>query len=428
MTRKVIDKLIQWKKAGGIEPILLTGAKGVGKTYLVYDFAKAFFEHIYYLNFQCDPRKKGLFVPGQEKETEERLKQYFGIGEEESRDAGVLILDEINYAGEALEGLQIIQLRETFPYIICISSSPVKDLEDLRELPVSPLEFDEFLGATGNEWYIDLIRTHYNNNTKLPDIVHKELLGLYHQYVEIGGMPGSINEFLSMASTVNVSEQHRIAIGAFRDRIIKDYCEADAFKMLQVMDSMSHQLIKENKKFQYRLIRKGTTHSMYKEAIKQLGEINYAIKCNRISQESLDKANETSDYKDIFQDEINSGFKLYLMDTGLLHTKIIQENEQLSKQSTARALLENYMAQVLHANQYPFAFWESDSIAKIDFIIYKDNNLIPIEIFTDQNTRSKSLSVFKQKYDYPYAIKVSAKNFEYSGNIKYVPIYAVFCI
>ena len=128
-------------------------------------------------------------------------------------------------------------------------------------------------------------------------------------------------------------------------------------------------------------------------------------------------------------------FKLYLADTGLLYTKLTEEigkdrhaaDEKLST-NRKKALLENYMAQALQARGYPFAFWESDSTAKIDFIIPKEGHLLPIEIHCSDNTRSKSISVFRQKCDIPYAVKISSRNFDYFNQIKYIPYYAAFCI
>jgi predicted AAA+ superfamily ATPase len=429
LKRKAIDQLILWKKTTNRTPIILTGAKGVGKTYLAYDFARAFFEHIYYINFQHDINKKELFIC-QPESAIELIKQNFKINNETEAASGILVLDEIGYCEEVLTVINSSSFKKDFPFIVCISSRPLilGHIEQLPKIAVYPLEFDEFLRATGNEWYIELIETHYKNNSKLPDIVHKELLDLYLLYLEIGGMPGSINEYLNLTSPINVSEQHRVLWGAFRDCIVKDNTEGDSFKMLQVFDCIGHQLMKENKKFQYKLIRKGTTHSMYKESIEKLIDMNCIIRCNRISMEANEILDGHLDINKVFHEELGTSFKLYLLDTGLLFSRTAEEYDMGSNCHASRALLENYMAQSFQAKNYPFGFWESDSMAKIDFVLLQNDNIVPVEVFTEQNTRSKSLSVFKQKYDCTYSIKVSAKNFEYSGNTKYVPVYAVFCI
>jgi uncharacterized protein len=426
LKRKVIDELINWKNDAQHQPILLTGARGVGKTYLAYDFAKSFFEHTYYINFEREPLQSKLFATDHDLELKERLVSYFGITGEQSKDTRILILDEISFCEEALAAIKEKQLSEAFDYILTTSSHPLPaTLEAVfNRICVHPLEFDEFLRATGNEWYIETILNHYNTSSKIPDIVHKELLALHQLYLQIGGMPGVVNEYLNLQDTVNVSEQHSFIIGSYHDYINRDNADGEALKMIQAFDSLSNQLIKENKKFQYKIIRKGTTHTMYRDAIKRLMEQNYVIRSNKINTEQLEQLCKLPNVNE----EDNSNFKLYLMDTGLLYTRIIEEQGREGILAYQKSLLENYVAQSLQAKGYPFVFWESESMAKVDFIISKNQELIPIEVFQGENTRSKSISVLKQKCDLPYSIKISSKNFEYANQVKYVPYYAVFCI
>lgn len=421
MKRKIIDELINWKTEDNGKPLLLTGVKGVGKTYTSYDFAKAFFEQISYLNFEREPHTAELFHATDSQVIMDRLIEYFHINTEDPIETRILILDEISCCHNLLEVLTTIDLSEIYRYIICITSNPVllKQTGNMKTLLVYPLEFDEFLLATGNEWYIESIITHFNNDTKIPEIVHKELLTLHQLYLQIGGMPGIINEYLNLSSVVNVSEQHSFLIGSYHDNIIRDNSDSDAFKMNQVFDSIILQLMKENKKFQYKMIRKGTTHSMYKEAIQKLCDNNYVIKCSRIESFQSDEW---------LSDEANTNFKLYLPDTGFLYSKMVEEQGVHVYQTGKKALLENSIAQTLKSKKYPFAFWESESMAKIDFIYLKSKELIPVEIFENDNTRSKSISVLKQKCNFSYAVKISSKNFEFRDQIKYVPYYAAFCL
>ena len=429
MKRKIIDLLIEWKdnviNQKERKPILLTGAKGVGKTFLAYDFAKSFFEHITYLNFE------------QDKSLSTSLLRYFPSKKEEPlHNNRILILDEILSSAEMVSSILHLQASGAFPYILAISSSPIpkEHRQRFQTLPIDPMEFDEFLIATGDEWYIEAITNHFNSDKKIPDIVHKELLTLFHLYLQIGGMPAAINEYINMSSLINVPEQHQNLIGSYHDFIVRDNPESDALKMNQVFDCIPLQLLKTNKKFQYKLIRKGTTHAMYQGAIQKLNERSYTIPCRKICSEELSDSNAFFS-GDSAEDASNMNFKLYLADTGLLYTKLTEEigkdrhaaDEKLST-NRKKALLENYMAQALQARGYPFAFWESDSTAKIDFIIPKEGHLLPIEIHCSDNTRSKSISVFRQKCDIPYAVKISSRNFDYFNQIKYIPYYAAFCI
>jgi predicted AAA+ superfamily ATPase len=427
LNRKIIDKLISWKAGGGAKPILLLGAKGVGKTYLAYDFAKAFFEHSYYLNLERERAARHLFLADEPHKVTEKLQEHFQM-KDCSRSNSVLILDEIAYCPEALTILENSILSASFDYIITISSNPIpKEYEHIFDSQaIYPLEFDEFLRAINYDWYIEAIVNHYHSNTKIPDIVHKELLTLYELYLRVGGMPGIVNEYLNLADTMNVSELHSTLIGSYHYYIDKEYSEQEALKMKQVFDSLVYQLIKDNRKFQYKIIRKGTTYTMYREAIQRLIEQNYVICCEGIRTDQLNSAYELLQGKR--SGELNPNFKLYFPDTGLFYSKIIEEIGLLQILPSKKALLENNVAQSLKARSYSFGFWESDSMAKVDFIIAKDQELIPIEIFDSDKTRSKSISVLKQKCDFPYAIKISSKNFDYSNGIKHVPYYAVFCI
>jgi predicted AAA+ superfamily ATPase len=430
LKRKVIDDLILWKNSNSGKPFLLTGAKGVGKTYVAYDFAKAFFERIFYINFERETGASVLFQASGRNDFSDRLFAYLKVKKDSLSESRIIILDELILNQKTVN--LIINLKESgiFPNIITISSNPVSEL--IKGLfchkQVFPLEFDEFLLATGNEWYIEAIMTHYETNKKIPEIVHKELLALHQEYMQIGGMPGIINEYLSLSSLVNVPEQHCLLISAYHDYILRDNQESEALKMNQVYDSLPLQLMKENKKFQYKLIRKGTTHSMYKDAIQKLVDHDYIIRCNKITAVQLNSVANPNNYDDFSKDDENTNFKLFLSDTGLLYTKLAEDKGEVLNEDITKALLENFVAQSLHNKGYQLAFWESDSMAKIDFLIRKDNQFLPIEIHSSDNTRSKSINVFKQKCDFPYAVKISSKNFEFSNQIKYVPYYAVFCL
>lgn len=431
MKRKLINELIKWKTEDIGNPVLLTGAKGVGKTYLSYDFAKAFFERIYYVNFEREPEACKFILSNNSIKLSEKLFEYFHIDAEEASDIRLLILDEISYCKHIINYLNSEAITKKFPHIILISSNPVDAVGDniqLRKLHVYPLEFDEFLRATSNDWYIELIINHFNSNKKIPEIVHKELITLHKLYLQIGGMPAMVNEYLNLSSAVNVAEQHSLLIGSYHDCILRDHPDSEALKMNQVFDSLLLQLIKDNKKFQYKLIRKGTTHSMYKDAIQKLIDYHFIIKCSRISTEELQSPEYTLQSMEWNSLDSNTNFKLYYPDTGLLYSQIVGALGISSVEKQYKALLENYVVQSLQAKNYSFAFWESDSMARIDFILEKQNEIIPIEIHASDNTRSKSISILKQKCEFDYAIKVSSKNFEFSNQVKYVPYYAVFCL
>jgi predicted AAA+ superfamily ATPase len=431
--RTAIDRLIKWNETSDVRPVLLTGAKGVGKTYLAYDFAKAFFKRILYLNFEHDPKASELFSVNDPFVISNRLLKHFNL-EAMNNDSGfiedrILILDEISCCQEALQLLTALQYTGEFHKIIAVSSRPInkEELELYYHIPIYPMQFDEFLVATGKDWYIETIITHFESNMKIPDIVHKELLALHNLYLQVGGMPGIINEYLNFNNITNISEQHSLLIGTYQHFLSLFTLDSDALKMKQVLNTLPMQLTKKNKKFQYKLIRKGTTHSMYKDAILNLSDQNHIIPSYKIGAEELSDVYSAIENDRLNVSEINS-FKLYLSDVGMLHSQLYSQISSMPNKETIKALLENYIAAALQAKGYPIIFWESDSMAKIDFILLKDREIIPIEIFCDKNTRSKSVSVLKKKIDFPYSIKISSRNFDFLNNIKYVPYYAAFCL
>ena len=433
MKRTAIDRLIKWNQTEDVRPILLTGAKGVGKTYLAYDFAKAFFQHILYLNFEHDPNAAKLFHAKNLFNVSNNLLEYFNLDamDEDSSliEDRILILDEISSCPEAFLMLTSLQYTGEFPKIIAISSRPAKkeELKLYYHIPIYPMQFDEFLLAIGKDWYIETILTHYETNKKIPDIVHKELLTLHNLYIQVGGMPGIINEYLNFNNLSNISEQHSLLMGTYQHYQSLINSDSDSLKMNQVLNTLPIQLTKSNKKFQYKLIRKGTTHSMYKDAIQDLSDQNYVIPSYKMASEDL-----ADIYSAIEEDKLNvseiTSFKLYLSDVGMLHTQLYSSSSVPFNAETRKALLENYIAVVLQSKEYPIIFWESESTAKIDFLLQKDNELVPVEIFCDKNTRSKSISVLKQKTTFTYSIKISSKNFDYSNDVKYIPYYAAFCL
>lgn len=435
MKRTAIDQLIKWNHTSDVRPVLITGAKGVGKTYLAYDFAKAFYKNILYLNFEHDPFVIELFHEKDPFLVSNRLLDHFRLDKDTSTKATLqeerlLILDEISYCPEAFQMLTALQYTGEFPRIIAITSHPIEKEEHklYYHVPLYPMQFNEFLVALASEWYIETIQTHFETNKKIPDIVHKELIALYNLYLQVGGMPGIINEYISFDNLSNIPEQHSFLMGTYQHyQGLINSDDSHALKMNQVLNCLPLQLSKDNKKFQYKLIRKGTTHAMYKDAIGNLSDQNYVIPSYKIITEEL--ANIYSVIKDnsLNVNEIPN-FKLYLSDVGMLYSQLSKQHLPPFDQAVNKALLENYIAITLQANGYPIIFWESESMAKIDFILAKDKELIPIELFCEKNTRSKSVSVLKQKIDIPYSIKISARNFDYSNKVKYVPYYAAFCL
>ncbi len=425
MKRNAINQLIEWKDSENHQPIWISGIKGVGKTFLALDFAKSFYEGNLYVNFETNAAIRSLVQKEcisveHDYNIIELLCLHFHIPNEYIGNL-LFIFDEIGSCPEAVIMLcDLVRAGSNVP-IIVIASETVEHEEDLfTELRMYPMEFDEYLIAEGNEWYTEVIKGHYQTSRKVPEIVHKELLNSFEDYLLVGGMPAAVNDFITMEGNQNISEVHQNIYRTLIERAMKQLNESDALKISQVFDVMTTQLMKENKKFQYRFIRKGATYALYKDAIAYLVDNSYLYKCTK---NTYDKAEDEAD-NDTLQ------FKLFLPDVGILNTLIGMKEEFLFVDENLRqkTIIENYMMQSLTARGYTPNFWESNSLAKIDFLIKTSDGIVPIEAKINENSRGKSIGIFKSTHDTPYSIRVSSRNFEFTNHVKNIPYYAIFCL
>lgn len=425
MKRNAINQLIAWKDSKNNQPIWISGIKGVGKTYLALDFAKSFYEGNLYVNFETNAAIRSLIQKectsvDQDHNIIELLCLHFQIPTEYVGNL-LFILDEIGVCPEAVTMLQdLVRAGSNVPIVVISSEVVEHESELFTECKMYPMEFDEYLVAEGNEWYAEVIKGHFQTSRKVPEIVHKELLNSFDDYLLVGGMPAAVNDFLSMEGNQNTSEVHLNLYRNLVERAMKHTNESESLKISQVFDVMTTQLMKENKKFQYRFIRKGATYTLYKEAISYLVDNSYLYKCTK---NTYDKNNE-----EIANDTLQ--FKLFMPDVGILNTLINMNEDFLTTDENLRqkTIIENYMMQSLTARGYTPNFWESNSLAKIDFIINTKDGIVPIETKTMENSRGKSIGIFKATHEVPYSIRVSSKNFEFTNHVKNIPYYAIFCL
>lgn len=257
----------------------------------------------------------------------------------------------------------------------------------------------------------------------MTDALHKMALKCYQQYLVIGGMPAVVATYLRTQSYLDVNQNQ----GLIYNQYVADMAKyPDDFKTMRIRacyDSVPSQLAKENKKFQYKAVKSGTTSSYFEESIEWLRYAGIALKCVRVKSGNM----PVSVYAE------PDFFKLYLSDVGLLTYKsgisaslllgdIGFDNEFVG------GLVENYVAQQLTALGYPLYYWSSEGKAEVDFVIQMDNRVVPIEVKKSLRTQSKSLNVFVQTYHKDFSIRISAKTFGFANHIKSVPLYAVFCM
>lgn len=285
-----------------------------------------------------------------------------------------------------------------------------------------PLSFKEFLIAIGRENLIDEIQKHFDNDQKMDKDIHELCLKLYRIYLIVGGMPEVVQTYLieqKIIATIDV--QASILLSYERD-MTKYADNSLSNKIIASFDSIPVQLAKDNQKFQYKVVSKGGSSSIFGDAIlwlKNSGIVNQIYKVT--SEIPLEM------HKDL------TSFKLYMSDVGLFVNKAGYPLYQidLSQSPTMISmgpLTEHYVANELRIKGYELYYWESNGKSELDFMIQKDINIIPIEVKTSTHTKSRSLDLYMKTYNPKYAIRISEKNFGFENNIKSVPLYSVFCI
>ncbi|MDR1161619.1 MAG: ATP-binding protein [Tannerellaceae bacterium] len=429
MKRKIYDELLTWKNRPGRMPLLVNGARQVGKSYILQAFGKREFDNCIIVNLETD---KALALKFEEGITPIPIIQYIESVHSQRIIPGktLVVFDEIQACERALTSLKYF-CEQTPQYHIIAAGSLLGvainrnnysfPVGKVNELTLFPMDFEEFLWALGRENFATLIRERYESDEPLD--VHSMAIDFYNKYLIVGGMPAAVKEFINTSSFVAVADiQNRILNEYIAD--MAKYAEpATSIKIRACYESIPVQLAKENHKFQYNVVQKGGSATLFGEAIEWLKYAGVILKCQKTNHGTL----PVKVYADL------SDFKLYLSDTGMLTMQSgIIAQVILSPLETDNSFLgsiaENYIAQAFAANQIPLYYWKNDHTAEVDFVIQKGIDVIPVEVKAGLRVRSKSLGIFMEKYKCPYGIRLSKKNFGFENGIKSVPLYAAFCI
>jgi hypothetical protein len=432
MKRKITEKLLSWKnKPTNRMPLLVYGARQVGKTHIIREFGEKHYKNVVYFNLETNQIVNSYFAENIEPE---RILRFLESESEQRIVPGntLIIFDEIQSCERALTSLKYFNEQTPEYHIIGAGSLlgvainlekysfPVGNVDSVT---MFPMDFEEFLWALNQERLCEYIKTAFEKNEALPYALHEKALDIYRQYLIIGGMPKAILEFLGTGSYLTVPDVQNKIINDYIADMSKYATNTESVKIRAAYDSLPVQLAKDNKKFQYKLAQKGGTATIFGTAIEWLLFAGIVLKCERIVQGFM----PISVYRDLF------AFKLYMSDVGLLtmksgisHHMILSAGEV--ENSFIGAITENYVAQALACKQYGLLYWTSEGIAELDFVLQKGDEIIAVEVKTGRRVKSKSLNLFVTKYKPAYSIRISSKNFGFENNIKSVPLYAVFCI
>ena len=432
MKRLFEDTLMKWKNNGMKKPLMVIGARQTGKTYTIEKFISENFEEHLSFNIEKEERIRDIFEKSIDAEVIIKELELY-IGKNIDLDKTVIFFDEIQESERLITSLKYF-CESKLPFkIICAGSLLGVKLKRLKSsFPVGkvtieymyPLNFEEFLLATGKEMLRDKIKECYKTMTPLPDFAHEDALKLYRLYLCVGGMPEAVDNFVNNGLDIfkfdfkilsNIRESYVADMKKYVDN------KSESVKIEKVYYSIPEQLAKENKNFQYSILEKNARGRKYRNPIEWLMASKLVLIANNVKRVEIPLK--------VFADE--NTFKLYLSDVGLLlNLSEIKYNEVLMDEDFIfkGVITENYVAQEL-IRQFPsLYYWTSDRDAEVDFLIHTNDGTIPIEVKSGINNKSKSLNVYIEYNKPKYAIRLSTKNFGFENNIKSIPLYATFCI
>lgn len=430
MERKIYKDLLLWKQSEERKPLILQGARQVGKTYIVNFFAGKEYSNSIYCNFEKDKGLHDFFKDLTPPTIVKKLSLY--KRKEIFPQNTLIIFDEIQACPEAITSLKYFAEEANDYHIIALGSLlgvsvnrgnfsfPVGKVQFMT---LYPLDFEEYLMSRGENELIKMIVDCFCSNTPLDTAFHERVLEYYKEYLFVGGMPEAVEEFGKNQNTELVRIIQQTILESYQNDMGKYNKQSEIPKTRIVYKNISTQLAKENKKFQYKNIKQGGRASEFENAIEWLCLAGIASQNYRVEQIML----PLNAYRSL------SDFKFYMNDVGLcgasqdIHYEDILADNPLFDNFKG-GLTENYVFNQLTVNGLGLYYWTSGSQAEIDFITRLGEDIIPIEVKSTVNTRSRSLNTYINKFKPEYSIRISQKNFGFENGIKSVPLYATFCL
>lgn len=431
MYRKIMRFLEDWKDSSHRKPLIVQGARQVGKTYSILEFGRTHYENVAYFNFETNSKLNETF---EENISPDYLIPILSHIAKQTivREKTLIIFDEVQLCERALTSLKYF-CEDASDYHIIVAGSLLGVAVNRAKFsfPVGkvgmktlyPMDMEEFMLALGEGALVEQIKKSFHTNEPMPTALHDAAIQLYRQYIIVGGLPECVKQFAETKDYILVRHTQNTILASYLNDMSKYNKLNEIKKTRLVYDNITVQLSKKNTRFQYKLIKKGGRASEFENAIEWLclsGIVSQVYKVEQIKK-------PLENYRDIVS------FKIYVSDLGLLCAKndlaandVLYMVEELNDFKGGMA--ENYVNVQLTINGYNTYYWESKRGAEIDFVIQRDGKLIPIEVKSADNTKAKSLNVYIETYKPAYAIKLSTKNFGFEDGKKTVPLYAAFCI
>lgn len=422
MERKIDKSLYEWKNASNKNPIIISGPTMVGKSYSVIGFGRKHYQNYIYVNLEFNPVVVSLL----NKETNidrlfEKLCLLYSV--EGNNKNTLIIFDNVDKYEKIIPTLiRFKEWQKEYDVIaicdnITLPTTNTSYVGKITFIKMSKIDFEEFLIINGQKELLEFIDTSFKKCKKNP--FHSVALDFFKLYLVIGGYPSVIKTYIDTKDlNLVLLKQHEI-FKSINSYIFNNYT-GNQSKIISSINSIPVQLFKENKKFQYGVIKKGARQSEYKDAIDWLKKKDILVKCLKVTKINRSIASSADE----------SNFKLFLNDNGILASMYgIDYNNIMDKKWERQidAVIQNYVANTLYNNGYHVYYYESDGKAEIPFVIQTvKGEVIPIDI--ERRKKAKNITRFNKDHNTEFAINLTFENFSKNGNIKNIPIYALFCI
>ena len=434
LRRKIQDTLLQWKNTPGHKPLIIKGCRQCGKTFSVREFAKKYYKHEVYLNFLQDSSYASIFSGSLE--VSHLVMMMSALIPDAVFEAGrtVIILDEIQDCPDARTALKFFHLDGRFDVICTCSLLGVRGYgKEPKSVPVGyetvidmfPLDFEEFLWANGiSEPMISILEECLKKESPVPEALHNRFRQLLLQYVVVGGMPEAVQLFVDTKQVGSVLQLQRDIIRSYEDDMIKYADKKDKGRIAECFQSIPKQLSKENKKFQYSVVRKGGTAAQYAGSLQWIEDAGIISRCYNLTLPELP----------LDGNAIEDIFKVYMKDTGLL-ISMLEDGTQFdvlqgNLYGYKGAIFENLIADFFAKMGRKLYYYHKDSGLEIDFVIRWRGECTLVEVKAETGNAKSAATILKhpEKYHVNQCIKLGNYNVGRSGKILTLPLYMGFLL
>ena len=437
LQRKIERTLIKWKNTPNHKPLIIKGCRQCGKTFSVNAFAKEYYTHVVYLNFFEHPDYKLAFENS--KQIDSIVMNLTALLPNSRFVSGqtCIILDEIQECSAARTALKFFKIDGRYDVIATGSLLGVcgykGDETDYNSIPVGyeqniemfPLDFEEFLWANGiNQEIIELLTKSLQERTPIPPAIHQRMRQLILEYTIVGGMPEVVNRFIATHNMSDVLEEQHSIITGYKEDMVKYAANEDKVRLRAAFDSIPRQLSKENKKFQFSVIKKGARAKEYITGIQWLEDAGIITRCRNLSITELPLEGNA----------IEDSFKVYMRDTGLF-VSMLEEGTQFDilqgrLYGYKGAIFENLIADIFTKMGRKLYYYRKDSGLEIDFVIRYHSECVLVEVKASTgNTKStKTILQHPDKYHVYQAIKLGDYNIGEKDGILTLPVYMAFLL